>query len=95
MNKLNSATLYEILIEANRTKPTAQTHFENIFSNFNLDWKSIYLLPRCVTLDANLRMFQYKLLNNILYLNKMLFRFKKVDSPLCSFCDEEEQTPLD
>ena len=54
---------------------------------------SIYLLPRCVTLDTNLRMFQYKLLN-ILYLNNMHFRFKKVDSPLCSYCNEEEETPL-
>ena len=39
-------------------------------------------------------MFQYKLLNNALYLNNMLFRFKKVDSPLCSYCNEEEETLL-
>ena len=94
LNKLNSATLYEIFIEVNKIKPTSQTYFENLFSNFNLDWKSIYLLPRRVTLDTNLRMFQYKLLNNVLYLNNMLFRFKKVDSPLCSYCNEEEETPL-
>ena len=37
LNKLNSATLYEILIEANKIKPTSQTYFENLFSNFNLD----------------------------------------------------------
>ena len=94
MNKLNSATLYEILIGANNIKSTLQTYFENLFSNFKPDWKSIYLLPRRVTLDANLRMFQYKLLNNVSYLNDMLFRFKKVDSPLCSYCNEEEETPL-
>ena len=94
LNKLNSATLYEILIDANNIKPTSQTYFENLFSNFKPDWKSIYLLPRCVTLDTNLRVFQYKLLNNVLYLNNMLFRFKKVDSPLCSYCNEEEETPL-
>ena len=94
LNKLNSATLYEILIDANNVKPTSQTYFENLFSNFKPDWKSIYLLPRRVTLDTNLRMFQYKLLNNVLYLNNMLFRFKKVDSPLCSYCNEEEETPL-
>ena len=69
LNKLNIATLYEILTEANKIKPTSQTYFENLFSNLNLDWKSIYLLPRRVTLDTNLRMFQCKLLNNVLYLN--------------------------
>ena len=44
--------------------------------------------------NFNLRMFQHKLLNNVLYLNNMLFRFKKVDSLLCSYCNEEEETPL-
>ena len=94
LNKLNSATLYEILFEANKIKPTSQTYFENLFSNFNLDWKSIYLSPRRGTLDTNLRMFQYKLLNNVLYLNKMLFMFKKVDYPLFSYCNDKEETPL-
>ena len=93
MNKLNSATLYEILIDANNIEPTSQTYFENLFSNFKPDWKSIYLLHRRVTLDTNLRIFQYQLLN-VLYLNNILFRFKKVDSPFCSYCNEEEETPL-
>ena len=92
LNKLNCATLYETLIAANKIKTTSQTYFENIFSYFKPYWKSIYLLPRRVTLDTNLRMFQYKLLNNILYLYKMVFRFKKVNSPLCLYCNEE--TPL-
>ena len=54
---------------------------------FKSDWKSIYLLPRRVTMDTNLRMFQCKLLNKVLYLNNMLFSFKEVDSPLCSYCN--------
>ena len=86
MNKLNSTILYGILIDANNIKPTS-------FSNFKPDSKSIYLLHRRVTLDTNLRIFQYKLLN-VLYLNNILFRFKKVDSPFCSYCNEEEETPL-
>ena len=94
LNKLSSATLYEILIDANKIKPTSQTYFQNLFPNFRPDLKSIYLIPRRVTLDTNLRIFQYKLLNNVLYLNNMLFRFRKVDSPLCLYCNEEEETPL-
>ena len=50
--------------------------------------------PRIVTKDSRPRVFQYKLLNNVLYLNKMLFRFGKIDSPLCSFCKMMEETLL-
>ena len=92
LNNLNSATLYEILNDANKVKPTSHIYFGNVFPNFKPDWKSICLLPRRVTLVANLRMFQYKFLNNVLYLNNMLFRFKKVDSPLFSHCNEERET---
>ena len=33
-------------------------------------------------------------MNNILFLYKLLFKFKKVLSPLCSFCNSAEETPL-
>ena len=92
LNKLNTVTLYEILIHASKIKPTSQTYSENLFPKFKASWESIYLLPRRVTLDANLRMFQYKLLNNALYMNNMIFSFMKVNSPLCSYCNEEEET---
>ena len=52
------------------------------------------MLPRIVTKDSRLRGFQYKLFNNVLDLQKMLFRFGKVDSPLCSFCKMIDETPL-
>ena len=44
------------------------------------------MLPRIVTIESSLRSFQYKILNNILYLNEQLFKFNIVDSPLCSLC---------
>ena len=36
---------------------------------------------------------QYNLLNKVLYLNKMLFRFEKIDSPLCTLCKMIDETP--
>ena len=94
LNNINSATLYETLNDANKVKPTSKIYFGNVFPNFKPDWKSVCLLPRLVTLVTNLRMFQYKFLNNILCLNNMLFRFKKIDSPLFSHCNEEQETPI-
>ena len=51
-------------------------------------------MPRRVTIDTNLRMFQYKILNNVLYLNETLVKFKIVSSLLCSFCNSEDETPI-
>ena len=39
-------------------------------------------------------MFQYKLLNNILFLNARLFHLNYVDSPLCSLCNTDPETPI-
>ena len=44
------------------------------------------MLLRIVTTESSLRSFQFKIVNNILYLNERLFKFNIVDSPLCSLC---------
>ena len=75
LNKLNSKEIYNILIESTDSKPSAQIYYKFFFQNSNLDWKTIYMLPRIVTKDSKLQIFQYKLLNKVLYLNKMLFKF--------------------
>ena len=40
-----------------------------------------------------MRAFQYKILHNVLFLNKQLFLFNKVTSPLCCICNKEDETP--
>ena len=52
-------------------------------------WSSVYLLPANTTLDTKIRTFQYKILNNILYLNQRLYHMKLAASPLCSLCKRE------
>ena len=75
ITKLNSIELCKIQIIIKYKKPTSQSYFENIFNNSNLDWKAIYLLPRIATVDTTIRVFQYKLLNNVLFLNITVCRF--------------------
>ena len=47
-----------------------------------------------MTINSTLRMFHFKILNNILYLNKKLFIFGKVSSKLCSFCNRQDETVI-
>ena len=67
-------------------------HPKNIFPNLQVEWKEIYLLPCKISINTNLHMFQYKILNNILYLNKQLFIFNKIDSKLCSYSRLQDET---
>ena len=52
------------------------------------------MTARKATANSNLRCFNYKIINNVLYLNKKLFQFGKTQSPLCSFCHTEAETTL-
>ena len=72
LEKLNSKELYFIQLTSNFYKPTSQIYFEKHFKDPVLDWKYIYILPWIVTSDPYTRYFQYKVLNNVLYLNEKL-----------------------
>ena len=50
------------------------------------------MIPHMVTIESSLQIFQYKILNNILFLNNRLFKFGQVQSPLCSLCKHENET---
>ena len=73
-------------------KPTSQIYFEKHFNDYVLDWKYIYVLPRIVTSDPYTRYFQYKVLNNALYLNEKLFFFDISETSQCSFCNQNNET---
>ena len=73
LEKLNSKELYLIQLTRDFCKPTSQIYFEKYFNDGVRDWKYIYILPCIVTSDPYTRYFQYKVLNNVLYLNEKLF----------------------
>ena len=77
LENLNNRELYNMQLRLKVEKPSAQTYFEKAFENPELEWKDIYTLARRVTININLRIFQYKLLHSILYLNVMLYKFGK------------------
>ena len=92
LEKLSAKELYALINYNKNHQPTSQKYFENMFAVSALDWKVIYILPRQVIISTFYRSFQYKLLNNVLYLNKKLFTFGLSASSLCSFCKNEDET---
>ena len=73
--------------------PSARHKFSTLFQNSgDLNWEVIYQIPHVVTLDTKTRVFQYKLLNRIIYTNKSLYKMKMIDSPLCTFCKISDES---
>ena len=62
-------------------------------TNFNLcKWSLVFKVPFTCTVDTKLRWFQFRLIHRILGTNSFLFKINKVDSNVCVFCKEEEET---
>ena len=94
LQKLISKELYTLMIANENHVPSSQTYFNNMFKNDNFPWEQIYLLPRKITIDSYSHCFQYKIINNVFFLNKKLFCFNITSSPYCSFCRKNKETTI-
>ena len=79
LEKIRSRELYQIQVSEKYEKPTSQLYYEKYFNKFDFNWTLTYILPQMVPVDTKLRVFYYKILNNILFMNKMLFEFRKLN----------------
>ena len=57
-------------------------------------WGSYCVIPFQSTLDTNMRWFQIKVLNRILYMKDALYRFGMVTDTTCTFCKNSEESIL-
>ena len=94
LDNLVAKDVYEILIQPIKRNPTAQRTMEALLQEPSTEWSLVYTLLRKVTIDTSTRIFQYKILNNILYLNNRLYKMTITESPLCSLCGNDLETIL-
>ena len=93
LEKLSSKEPYHMQLCLRYDKPTCQSYQEKNFDDHDFNWKLIYRIPCIAILETKIRIFQYKLLNNVLYLNKKLFQFGIISQSKCSFCELYDETP--
>ena len=83
---------YNSLVKSLKKPSTSQNTLQKSLDISNMDWPTIYMIPQKVTIESSLRIFQYKILNNIIFLNNRLFKFGKAQSTLSSLCKRENET---
>ena len=94
LQAITSRIAYTLLTKPLIEKPTAQKSISELLGTSDINWRVVYQLPHRVTNETSLLVFQYKILNNILYLNNRLHKFGFVESPLCSLCNREPESIL-
>ena len=92
INKLTPRLFYSKLIETMIENPTSVKNLETYQSDEEIDWEEAFLLPLKVTIVSNLCLFQYKILNNILFPNDKLHKMNIANNLRCTFCDTENET---
>ena len=70
---MNSEEIYSIILSFKVNIPTSRIYFEKILPLYNFQRKDIYTISRKITINPYLRSLQYKILNNVIYLNKKLY----------------------
>ena len=94
IEKLTCKIIYNTLLNHQHfPPPTAEKRLIEYGFNFQ-ERQKIYSLPFRVTNEVKLSVFQYKIVHNILYTNKLLHKMKKKQQPDCPYCHGIDQTPL-
>ena len=70
--KIKASHIYEIFVKKKFKLPTSEAKISAKFKIMEDLWSRVYTMASKCTLDTKTRIFQFKILNNVLYLNKQL-----------------------
>ena len=94
LEKLTSKYLYMLKIYRIKKPPSSQSKLIEKLNEENLNWNEIYTLGRKSSIDNYCRMFHFKCMHNILYLNDKLFKMNLAPSKTCSYCSVHDETVI-
>ena len=86
LSKVTSKLLYHKFKTKKQTPPSAQNKMKNKYPQLVVDWEKNLFFTATKIIE-----FQYKILNDIVYTNGKLLRFKMIESPMCTFCQKENE----
>ena len=82
---------YHYFINKTALKPRSISKWQGL-DCCEYNWNAIFTLPHVVVRDVKIQYFQFRFLHRIIGTNTFLFRIGRRDSPLCTFCEIENET---
>ena len=92
VTKKKSKDYYLLLVTEKAQPPNISHKWKSDFNLSDDHLREFFLLPHSVALESYVKAFQYKVLHNILYTNKKLFKISFRTDDLCTFCEAEPET---
>lgn len=92
LENLKSCNIYKYLISKFKDIPVTDYTLQTTYNLDEQDCKDVYMIPFNSTICCKSRWFQYRTTHGILTTNSWLFTIKKIISPLCELCHNENET---
>jgi len=86
VSDLKCRDYYSYIICKKKSTPTCISRREILYNDMKFDWSGIYSCAFQNTRETILQSFQYKVLNRFVPCNANLFKWKKADTKLCTYC---------
>lgn len=85
--------MYNLLLDKKRETCTSIPKWRENGHNYAQEtWHKIFELPFKSTQESKLHWLQFQILHRIVPTNKYLFKIKKAESPVCTFCKRDEES---
>ena len=85
----NNKDIKKLFVTKKFERPFMHSFWDTKF-NFNINWKSVYLIINKVYVDNRIKELKHKIIHKIVPTNENLFKWKLIETPYCKHCEEIE-----
>ena len=71
---------------------TAHRKYTETYSFNEEEWTTIYQMPHTLLISNKAKELHYKIVHGYVATNRLLHKMNIIDSDICDFCDQQEQT---
>ena len=92
LQNLGHKELYKALVTKKLDRSTAHRKYTETYNFNEEEWTTIYQMPHTLSISNKAKELHYKIVHGYVATNRLLHKMNIIDSDICDFCDQQEQT---